>query len=407
MADNILFSNNASSLLAASISDVDTTVQVAAGFGALFPSPSGGKFFYATLEDDAGNLEIVKCTSRTGDNLTVVRAQDGTTAQAFTLTVTRVELRVVKIVVEEFLQKNGGTMTGILDMNGLAITDAVLSGAATQMLNGEIVAVPMRGAAGVSSNELAVPAAPGRATAGGAAIVVTGDAVVSQATESAAGISERADQTEMNTGTDDLRHVTPKKFKDTQATAAIQGTVSLAESADMTADTMVNATDAITPALLQERTPTNSRAGLVERATQAEVDAGTDNERYVTPDRLANTTLAVGTPPTSNTFTGTSTISCLTPGKKYAVTVYGVNRVGATTGNDTLGGIRVGDGLSVGGGTELADTPNATINWPDGQAGHTHTHIITAASANINGTVDHVSGGQFMPAKAMTAIQLD
>jgi hypothetical protein len=180
MADNILFTNNASALLAATITAVDTTVQVASGFGALFPSPSGGKFFYATLEDDSGNIEIVQCTSRTGDNLTVVRAADGTTAQAFTLNVTRVELRAVKIVLDEFLQKNGGTLTGNLDFNGNNAVDAVLTGANTQILAGEIVNVPIRNAAGVSANEIAVPVSPGRATVGGAAILATGDDIVAE-----------------------------------------------------------------------------------------------------------------------------------------------------------------------------------------------------------------------------------
>ena len=180
MADNVIFSNNASALLAASITAVDTTIQVASGFGALFPSPGGTEFFYATLEDDAGNIEIVKCTSRTGDNLTVVRAQDGTTAQAFTLTVTRVELRATKIVLEEFLQKNGGAMTGAIDMNGNNITDAILNGTSTQIVGGQIVGVPMRGDAGVSSNELVVPSGGGRATVGGAEILAAGDDVVAQ-----------------------------------------------------------------------------------------------------------------------------------------------------------------------------------------------------------------------------------
>lgn len=180
MADNIKFTNNASALLAATITAVDTTIQVASGFGALFPAPTGGDFFYATLEDDSGNIEVVKCTSRTGDNLTVVRAQDGTTAQAFTLNVTRVEIRLVKIVMEEFLQKNGGPMTGDIDMNANNITDAVLNGASTQITAGEIVNVPIRNAAGVSTNEIAVPASPGRATVGGAAILATGDDIVAE-----------------------------------------------------------------------------------------------------------------------------------------------------------------------------------------------------------------------------------
>lgn len=180
MADNMKFRNNASALLAATITSVDTTVQVAAGFGALFPSPTGGDYFYATLEDDSGNIEIVKCTARSGDNLTVVRAQDGTTAQAFTLTVTRVELRALKIVLEEFLQKNGGTMTGNVDFNGNNIVDAVLSGTSTQITAGEIVNVPIRNAAGVSTNEIAVPASPGRATVGGASILASGDDIVAE-----------------------------------------------------------------------------------------------------------------------------------------------------------------------------------------------------------------------------------
>lgn len=180
MSDNILFSNNASALLAATISSVDTVVQVAGGFGANFPSPSSPQIFYATLEDDNGNIEIVKCTSRTGDNLTVVRAQDGTTAQAFTLNVTRVELRLVEIVVEEFVQKNGASMTGDLIMSGNSITDAVIDGSSTQITGGEIVNVPVRNAAGVSTNEIAVPVSPGRATVGGAAILASGDDIVAE-----------------------------------------------------------------------------------------------------------------------------------------------------------------------------------------------------------------------------------
>lgn len=180
MADNIVFTNNASALLAASISAIDTVVQVAAGYGVNFPAPTTPEVFYATLEDNAGNIEVVKCTSRTGDNLTVVRAQDGTTAQAFTLTTTRVELRVNKIVLEEFLQKNGGTMTGSVDMNGNSLIDAVLSGASTQILAGEIVSVALRGDAGDSSNELVVPSGGGRATAGGAQILVQGDDLIAQ-----------------------------------------------------------------------------------------------------------------------------------------------------------------------------------------------------------------------------------
>lgn len=178
MADNQVFTNNASALLAASVIPADTTIQVAAGFGALFPSPTGGQFFYATLVADTGDIEIVKCTSRTGDNLTVVRAQDGTTAQSFTLNVTRVELRIVAISLTEFLQKNGGTMTGGVDFNQQTLTDAFIQGVNTRFTAGQIAGVPLRGAVDLSSNEINVPSGGGRATAGGAEILVRGDDLI-------------------------------------------------------------------------------------------------------------------------------------------------------------------------------------------------------------------------------------
>lgn len=168
MAD-ILFSNNASALLAATIDSLDTTIQVASGFGANFPSPTGGQYFMVTLEDDDGDVEVVKCTSRTGDNLTVVRAQEGTTAQAFTLNVTRVELRLTKGVMEEFLQLNGGTMTGALAMgsneisgSNVAFTGGAISGVSLSGLSSPLaVADGGTGAASASAARTALGLAIG------------------------------------------------------------------------------------------------------------------------------------------------------------------------------------------------------------------------------------------------------
>ena len=180
MADNIIFTNNASAILAASISTSDLIVQVASGFGKLFPSPSGNQYFIATLEDDEGNIEILRVTSRTEDSLTVQRAQDGSTAKAFMVNKTRVELRLVKAVMTEFLQKNGGTMTGSIDMDQKTITDPFISGVNARMTGGQIVNVPLRGDVNTSSNEIAVPSGGGRATAGGAQILVKGDDLVAE-----------------------------------------------------------------------------------------------------------------------------------------------------------------------------------------------------------------------------------
>jgi hypothetical protein len=77
------FRNNATGTLAASILSSATTIVLSSTQGALFPSLSAGQYFYGTLFNTAGNYEIVKVTARVGDNLTVIRAQEGTTALAF------------------------------------------------------------------------------------------------------------------------------------------------------------------------------------------------------------------------------------------------------------------------------------------------------------------------------------
>ena len=79
MSIQYLFANNASTTLASPISASSTTISVYPGQGALFPSPTSGQGFTVTLTDAAtGKLtEIMLCTNRTGDTLTVTRAQEG------------------------------------------------------------------------------------------------------------------------------------------------------------------------------------------------------------------------------------------------------------------------------------------------------------------------------------------
>ena len=77
-----LFANNAETTLGTSLSSAATTVNLTAGSGALFPSPTAGQQFALTLNDAAtGNVyEICYCTARSGDTLTVVRGREGTAA---------------------------------------------------------------------------------------------------------------------------------------------------------------------------------------------------------------------------------------------------------------------------------------------------------------------------------------
>lgn len=170
-----VFSNNASSLLAASISPSDLTIQVASG--AAFPSPTGGDYFIAALVDADGDLELVKCTARSSDLLTVVRAQDGTTAQSWTLNVTRVELRLTAGTMGNFVQKAGDTMSGDLDFDDNEVQNARLTGD-TVVVGGILVGSSLRGAEGDASNAIVVPGDGSRATAGGSRIVTEADSVM-------------------------------------------------------------------------------------------------------------------------------------------------------------------------------------------------------------------------------------
>lgn len=80
---NIKFTNFARSKVATGINSSATTLAITGGTGALFPALTGAEYFYLTLENSSLVREIVKVTARTADTLTIVRAQDGTTAVAW------------------------------------------------------------------------------------------------------------------------------------------------------------------------------------------------------------------------------------------------------------------------------------------------------------------------------------
>lgn len=79
----IIFTNNARTLLAGAISNTATTCQVASGTGNLLPNPSADQYFLMTFVDQSTGTfrEIVKVTGRSGDTITsMVRGQEGTGA---------------------------------------------------------------------------------------------------------------------------------------------------------------------------------------------------------------------------------------------------------------------------------------------------------------------------------------
>ena len=144
MAGLNLFTNNAATTLASSINSSVTSLSVAAGTGALFPTLAGSQFFYCTLSNTAGTtLEIVKVTARSTDTFTIVRGQNGTTAASFSAG-DKVELRLVEASLSNFGQLDStntwasaqtfsaapifSTLTGLLKGNGASAATAATAG---------------------------------------------------------------------------------------------------------------------------------------------------------------------------------------------------------------------------------------------------------------------------------------
>lgn len=80
----VLVTNNAWGELSIPITAESTQILLSGAQGDRFPSAvTETSWFYATLIDSENNVEIVKCTARSGDTLTVARGVDGTQARAY------------------------------------------------------------------------------------------------------------------------------------------------------------------------------------------------------------------------------------------------------------------------------------------------------------------------------------
>lgn len=120
----IKFSNLATTTLSSSITASATYFDVVDG--SVFPALSAGDFFYATLDTPPNATEIVKVTAISGNTLTVVRAQDGTSATSHGSGDT-VALRLVAAVLENLRDNAGSTYTA---GSGLSLSGTTFSNSA-------------------------------------------------------------------------------------------------------------------------------------------------------------------------------------------------------------------------------------------------------------------------------------
>jgi hypothetical protein len=147
-----LFTNNARALLTASITDTATSMVVESSKADLFPTantgtgtvPAATDWFKVTLQDSTGAVEIVYVRTRTAGSgifSNVLRAQEGTTAKAFsTGTVVGLRLTAADIQTSVGLIAGNNTFTGTNTFSQAITGDVIgdLTGDVTGDLTGDV-----------------------------------------------------------------------------------------------------------------------------------------------------------------------------------------------------------------------------------------------------------------------------
>ena len=111
---NLLYANNAAGTLASGITNVQTTLTLNPGAAALFPAPTGGQAFYATITDAATQtlIEIVQVTAVAGNVFSIVRGQDGTSGLSWNAN-DIVSQRAIRLEMQGWENAAEGIFTGV------------------------------------------------------------------------------------------------------------------------------------------------------------------------------------------------------------------------------------------------------------------------------------------------------
>jgi len=156
-----LYSNNVDTTLSVELSDVATSATVVDGSG--LQSPSGDDFELLTLAA-LGVYEIVKITARSGNVVTIERAQEGTTAQTWVIG-TRAFAGATAGTLDRLVQ-NDSTNTGATAIGGatatannsVSIGPSASASAADQVVIGSSATSSGSGSAAIGNNAEAIAA---------------------------------------------------------------------------------------------------------------------------------------------------------------------------------------------------------------------------------------------------------
>lgn len=150
----LLVRNNAASTLQSSVTGSTLELNLPSGHGSRFPLPASGDFFIVTVQEGSA-FEIMRCTARNDDELTVQRAQEGTTAQGFSAgsTVTmRITAGVLQALQAELADIADDAAAAAASASAANVTATAAQAAATAAAN---TRVPLAGGAMTGALSLA------------------------------------------------------------------------------------------------------------------------------------------------------------------------------------------------------------------------------------------------------------
>ena len=271
--------NNAYSTLAGSLTNVATSLTVQTGHGDRFPIIASPAYTVITLEDASGNREVIKVTARAGaaDTMTIVRAQEGTSARAWAAG-DSVELRMTAAEVQTLFDHVDDTV-------GAHAASAIASTPTGNLAATTVQAALDELQTDVDTREKNIHAAGAKTT--------PVDADEMGLVDSAAGfiltkITWANIKAGLKTYFDTLYPAASSFTSHTGATtgAHAASAISYAGSTNLAATDVEAALDELD----SEKQP------LLTNATQAEMEAGTETAlRAMSPNRVAQAIAALGT----------------------------------------------------------------------------------------------------------------
>lgn len=338
--------NNVASTLRVQALSSDTTIYLPVGHGARFPTLGAGEYFYATIEDAAGNSEIVRATARVTDTLTVVRAAEGTTALTFP-SGSAIEMRVTAASVVDTAQDAAqDAAQAAADAVDLAQFSVTASAAEINILDGATLSTAeLNILDGVTASAAELNILDGVTASTAELNKLAGTPAGLTATELGYvdGVTSSI-QTQINskqaTVTGAATTITASNLTVSRALVSDgSGKVAVAT----TTSTEIGYVNGVTSAI---QTQLDSKYDSGDLASQAEAQAGTDNTKLMTPLRsaeaiaaLSNGMVLLATLNTTSGQTVTASGLDLTTYSALMMNVDGVGDNSTVSGNFAIAGI--------------------------------------------------------------------